>query len=84
MELLPNATMKTIVAFLLALTIALVLPNPIWAGAGAAAGGSGSGTVPEAATSSNHVAVFLKADMKVIEKGSERANIENAQLGPIL
>ena len=26
-------------------------------------------TMPEAATSSNHVAVFLKADMKVIEKG---------------
>jgi len=63
MELLPYATMKTIVAFLLALTIALVLPNPIWAGAGAAAGGSGSGTVPEAATSSNHVAVFLKANV---------------------
>jgi hypothetical protein len=41
-------------------------------------------TMPEAATSSNHVAVFLKADMKVIEKGSERANIENAQPGPIL
>ena len=40
--------------------------------------------MPEAAPSSDHVAVFLKADVEVIEKGSERANVKNAQPGPIL
>jgi len=41
-------------------------------------------TMPEAAPSSDHVAVFLKADVKVIEKGSKWTDIENAQPGPIL
>ena len=41
-------------------------------------------TMPEAAPSSDHVAVFLKADVEVIEKGTERADVKNAQPVPIL
>ena len=41
-------------------------------------------TMPEAAAPPDHVTVLLKADVEVVEKGLERADIENAQPGPIL